>query len=657
MRRLPATFGLPWPDPGHLTISFVPDGTLVGSTPSTLNATLNAQLPTTVWRHAILSGFQAWAEVANINLAVVADDGEPLGTPGPLQGKPGVGDIRIAARPLAADAVALANPFDALGTWSGDVVLNSTDAFSLGGINDLFSVVAHEAGHVFGLDHNPSDPSTVMYPVETTPHLGLAPSDVAAIQALYGARQPGASEGAKGNDATATATPLKFVDLASIAGTWPLSADSLGSLYGTGAGNSRPIWAAAADISSRSEVDVYSIKAPRFGGALTAAVHAAGLSLLNAKVTVLDAAGNPLASGISASVFANDVVVTLPATLPGATYFVRVESAKADVFGVGAYRIAVGSPVAAPLLADPPAWVLAAVAPDPAKGTRFEKAADLTARTPGIDARWPFTVRDALTSPDETDFDRLPADSAAAGNPSASLVVTVWGLQTGGLTPHLTILDAGGNVVPARVLSRDASSVSVQVVGVDPSTRYVVEVSANDADGAHAVGGYFLGSVFRAAPITPDLTVADGVLNAGHVQDFRSLVVTTAGVFHFNLAGDPAAPATAAVMLTIFDAKKSGVAGLRAVGGSGASGNVFLTAGSYVVRLTGLTKSGAAPSKLHYSLSSSLRSDTIGPIPIDPTTTPAGTTINPPLFGWTTDPDPVYADFLDLTDVASFPWM
>src|SRR5947199_46860 len=26
-RSLPATFGVPWPDPGHLTLSFVPDGT------------------------------------------------------------------------------------------------------------------------------------------------------------------------------------------------------------------------------------------------------------------------------------------------------------------------------------------------------------------------------------------------------------------------------------------------------------------------------------------------------------------------------------------------------------------------------------------------------------------------------------------------------
>ena len=41
-RCTPATFGNPWPDATHLTLSFVPDGTQVASHSSNLFQALNA---------------------------------------------------------------------------------------------------------------------------------------------------------------------------------------------------------------------------------------------------------------------------------------------------------------------------------------------------------------------------------------------------------------------------------------------------------------------------------------------------------------------------------------------------------------------------------------------------------------------------------------
>jgi hypothetical protein len=131
-RRLPAIFGLPWPDPQHLTLSFAPDGAAVGSGPSVLNQTLNTLMPSANWKLDILRAFQSWAVLGNINLGLVADTGAPSGQPGPLQGNSGFGDIRIGAQPLSSDEVAIATPFDLFDNSSGDVLLNSNAPFGDG---------------------------------------------------------------------------------------------------------------------------------------------------------------------------------------------------------------------------------------------------------------------------------------------------------------------------------------------------------------------------------------------------------------------------------------------------------------------------------------------------------------------------------------------
>src|SRR4051794_1893266 len=78
-RCTPAQFGVPWTDPLHLTLSFVPDGTALTGAPSNLNAALDGQMAHAAWQGVVLRAFQAWASVANINLGVVADDGSAFG--------------------------------------------------------------------------------------------------------------------------------------------------------------------------------------------------------------------------------------------------------------------------------------------------------------------------------------------------------------------------------------------------------------------------------------------------------------------------------------------------------------------------------------------------------------------------------------------------
>src|SRR3954468_6857134 len=92
-RTVPATFGSPWGDARHLTLSFVPDGTLVDGVASNLFQALPGQA--SAWQAEILRAVQTWAQHANVNVDVVADAGQPLGAAGPIQGDTRFGDIRI----------------------------------------------------------------------------------------------------------------------------------------------------------------------------------------------------------------------------------------------------------------------------------------------------------------------------------------------------------------------------------------------------------------------------------------------------------------------------------------------------------------------------------------------------------------------------------
>src|SRR5262249_26804916 len=170
-RENPAVFGLPWLDARHLTLSFVPDGTIVDRAPSVLYDALSHRgLAPSAWQRQILSAFQAWASGTNINVRLVADSGADVGADGATQGDPRFGDVRVAARPYAPDVLALTTPPGTLGgTRAGDIVLNTEYRYgSSAQAQDLLTVFLQEAGHALGVGHSP-DPASVMFEFDLGP--------------------------------------------------------------------------------------------------------------------------------------------------------------------------------------------------------------------------------------------------------------------------------------------------------------------------------------------------------------------------------------------------------------------------------------------------------------------------------------------------------
>src|SRR5262245_18766407 len=92
-RSVPATWGNPWPDATHLTVSFAPDGTDLGGQASQLFAQLGAQAAPPAWQREVLRAFQTWAQYGAINVGLVADGGQALGTVGRPQGDARFGDV------------------------------------------------------------------------------------------------------------------------------------------------------------------------------------------------------------------------------------------------------------------------------------------------------------------------------------------------------------------------------------------------------------------------------------------------------------------------------------------------------------------------------------------------------------------------------------
>ena len=132
--------GNAWPNPALITLSFMPDGTLINGKPSNLVSTFNAKFGANAWQTTIQKAAQTWAAQTNINFAVVADNGAANGSGSNQQGDPNFGDIRIGGYNFNSTTLAQAYMPPPVNNYSiaGDIVFNTGQAF--GSTYDLYTV-------------------------------------------------------------------------------------------------------------------------------------------------------------------------------------------------------------------------------------------------------------------------------------------------------------------------------------------------------------------------------------------------------------------------------------------------------------------------------------------------------------------------------------
>src|SRR5262245_31083431 len=485
-RAVPAVFGEPWLDGRHVTLSFAGDGTPVSGVGSNLTATLTP-LGLDAAKLEILRAFQSWVVNTNLNVGVVDDSNLAFGTAGAIQNDPRFGDIRVGARNLASDVLAITAPFSLISPNSGDLILNSGKTFTIGGLlgsYDLFTVFMQESGHTFGIG-NSTDPNSVMFEQYGVPRTGLSAGDKADIQALYGgARANDAYEGTSGNDTIDTATTYS------------------GSLE--------------ADLRNTADVDVYRYTAdssdPRWFK-----VRAKGLSLVAAKVELLDANGQVIASAAATSPLQNNVTVFSDQLVAGNNYYIRVSAARSDVFGVGAYRLVVDTAQSDAPGPNPNALV---------DGESFENDTVETARqVSSSTGPYDYSFRSSLSSASDVDFYRIHAPATAT-----AVTVTVAGVGQSSFAPDVDLYTTAGVKVATTVVARTDSSLVLSITGGLSSSNYLIRVSS--ANGS--VGNYDVVADFRAGSM-PKFMGARGALSWGHASTSATLNVWQSQTLQVNL--------------------------------------------------------------------------------------------------------------------------
>ncbi len=663
-RTTPSSLALAWPEPSRLSLSFASDGTDINGQSSVLFETLDAlyraegqaaEEATDEWQEVVLHAFQSWTPYAPLNFHLVDEiDDPPFGTPGPVQGHHAMGDIRIGSRAMDLEALAIATPFDMLGSWSGDVVINSRANFnphaSEGSESyDLFSVLLHEAGNALGLADDPTQEHSALFPYYVGPIEAPTDSDIASLQQIYGARpedvyETSGEDPALGNDFLSLATPLMFSGLEYALPEFEDAPELV-----------------EADLTSRvdpdfaADRDFYRFQTPSNLDDLDGmqiALKTSGISLLTARVSLLDTEGQLIHRVGSVDPRDGDLTIDLN-TLdldPDTQYIIRVTPARADVFGVGSYRLAVGQD-ASSLVNEEERLNQLTHDEDSDDGLIDSRndspgsAIELELTEEFANARSDGFIRARIDADDDRDFYVMTVPQPQdADDPDSAVVLSIvaWNETPAPsedpedsddpFEPRIRIyeqLNGDYFSIDSETLYYDSGTVAIRSNPLTPGTELYLRVSSEVAplsNGSDDTGQYFVGLDFHHTPdvIIPDIQVQ---LDASEHQAFHSRKVDRVQLVQFHLTAnfDPTEIAFG-LRLTVYKEQSQEVVE-TIVFHDGESGqfDLLLMPGSYAFRFAaGTRNSEDVLPNVEYTLTARDRSTPKGATLIDPIGAPNG---------------------------------
>ena len=307
----------------------------------------------------------------------------------------------------------------------------------------------------------------------------------------------------------------------------------------------------------RADHDDFSFVTGLATGQVGVTLRTAGISLVTPRVTVYDAAGHTVASAAATDPLTGGFVVRLDHVTPLSRYYVKVESARQDAFGIGSYQLTVafrslsGSGTLTSAVKSTVSVRSRACSPATTSTATTSSTMPATCRSSPVR---PTAVSTCVPGPDQRRHGRgLLPDPGAAASCRGALTAMVWGMP-GGLDPRVRVFDAHYRPVAAEVLVNDDLELyRFQVRGAVPRATYYVEVlAANPGD----VGDYRLGVDF--SPATIDLVdYVGGLLRAPQTSGKLRSLTLAAEPSSSTLCCLPARPArapTPTVQMTITDA-------------------------------------------------------------------------------------------------------
>ncbi len=636
-RTTPATYGVPWLDPMHLSLSFAADGTPIVGHHSELLEFLDPRFGSReAWQREFVRAFQTWAQHANLSVGLrperITPATHPFGVAGSMQFDTRFGDIRVGGHAMAADALAIAAPPDPFmaSTLAGDMFLNITADINP---TNLFPILLHEVGHALGLDHS-DDPQSVMYS-HLNSRTALAPSDVTALRALYGTRgrdrnECGGGPGqCPGNDTPTRATDIKYEHIRPpYTGTTPLV-----------------VWG---DLAGGGDVDYFKLQTLEDGyrGPVTFWLDTRGLSGVLPHITIQQGRSNGtitnpnLGTRVITEVLGDFVTVTIPqVTSENSTrYYARIESSQGGLFGIGRYALGVtfDQRVVAgyrdrmnkvmrgryDLLREDPDRAIHEVFINPPTA-RFEldghtndtpDVATLLEALEGFREDSRYEILAGLEDDADLDWYLLTSPEGQQGRPVV-LTATFTLPEFNGTLPYLWVFDSVGQFLTAGldVLLNGNGTYTLQIPDLAPEASYYLVVSPRTAD---AVGNYALTLDFgdRAAGL-PMLTRPGDTLSEARPQAEYALYIGRSQLFQFSFSvGDLFAFQQGYVRMQVFDSQQREIYALAAWAGDTVSDQaLFLVPGEYRVYFTA-EGYGGPPPDMTYKLRGINLTDPIGPV-------------------------------------------